>query len=75
MVQTAMHISSNFSHWVCVFMGLFLIVTGLVSHVARQTVSVAARVYGSNTGGGFKRAVIIGIGLFAVGYGVSRVLG
>ncbi len=71
-----MHLSTNVSHWMCVFMGLFLVVTGLVSHVHSQ----------HSPGGAVpaddphdlacigKRAVMVAIGLFAVCYGVLRVL-
>ena len=73
-----MHISNNLSHWVCIFSGLFLILTGLVSHVHQQRASNLAEPVQSappeTEGGTFKRVVLVGIGLVAVAYGVMRVL-
>ena len=70
-----MHISTNISHWVCVFMGVFLMVVGMVSHAPRRTASVALPGDDTDAGNGMgKRAVLIAIGLIAVAYGVSRVL-
>ena len=70
-----MHLSTNISHWVCVFMGAFLIVVGLVSHAPSRAASTALPGDSTESGGGVgKRAVLIGIGLIAVAYGVSRVL-
>jgi hypothetical protein len=70
-----MRLSTNISHWVCVFMGLFLIVIGLVSHAPRRTASVALPGDEADASSGLgKRAVLIAIGLVAVAYGVSRVL-
>ncbi len=70
-----MRLSTNISHWVCIFMGLFLIVVGLISHAARRAASAALSGDGTDAGTGVgKRAVLIAIGLIAVAYGVSRVL-
>jgi hypothetical protein len=57
------------------FMGVFLIVTGLVSHAPRHTPSLALPGDNTDTSSGIgKRVVLIAIGLVAVAYGVSRVL-
>ncbi len=70
-----MHLSTNISHWVCMFMGVFLIVVGLVSHAPRRAASMAMPGEETEAGAGMgKRAVLITIGLVAVVYGVSRVL-
>jgi hypothetical protein len=70
-----MHLSTNISHWMCVLMGLFLVVTGLVSHVHSQSPGGAMPVDDSHDLACLgKRAVLIAIGLVAVGYGVLRVL-
>jgi hypothetical protein len=70
-----MRLSTNISHWVCIFMGLFLIVTGLVSHAARRAANAALPGDETDAATGVgKRAVLVAIGLIAVAYGVSRVL-
>jgi hypothetical protein len=70
-----MRLSTNISHWVCVFMGLFLIVIGLVSHAPRRTASVALPGEETDASSSLgRRVVLIAIGLVAVAYGVSRVL-
>jgi len=70
-----MHLSTNVSHWMCVFMGLFLVVTGLVSHVHSSSPGGAAPADDPHDLACLgKRAVLVAIGLVAVGYGVLRVL-
>lgn len=70
-----MHISTNISHWVCVFMGLFLIVIGLVSHAPQRAASGALPGDETDASNGVgRRAVLVTIGLIAIAYGVSRVL-
>ena len=71
-----MHISANVSHWVCIGTGLLLVITGIVSHSQRQVTTGVATGQSDSEGSGLgKRLVLIGIGLFAVAYGMSRVLG
>ncbi len=73
-----MHLSSNISHWVCIAMGAFLIVVGMVSHAPRQAAGSAVSTENAETTEAVlsvgKRVVLIAIGLVAIGYGVSRVL-
>ncbi len=71
-----MHISTNVSHWVCIGIGLLLVVTGIVSHARRQVTTHAGTGQADSPGSGLgKRLVLIGVGLLAVAYGMSRVLG
>ena len=73
-----MHISTNISHWVCIGTGLLLVVVGIISDARRQVTTVAAIAatgQSDSQGSGLgKRLILIGIGLFAVAYGMSRVL-
>ncbi len=70
-----MHLSTNVSHWVCVLAGLLLVATGAASHAIRSAA------LGARTGaaqhdypGMIRRTVLIGIGLAAIAYGVSRMV-
>jgi hypothetical protein len=68
-----MRLSTNISHWVCVFMGLSLVVLGMVLHAPRRAAGLSIHTDHSEAmmclG---KRAVLIVIGLVAVAYGLSR---
>ena len=75
-----MHLSSNLSHWVCLLAGLYLILTSLM---LRDIVADRAPALTSPAGhrdgrrrmlGLGRRAVMIGVGLLAVAYGISRIV-
>ena len=69
-----MHNFTNVSHWVCIGTGVLLVVTGILSHARQVTTNpITGRNYSPGAGLG-KRLVLIGIGLFAVVYGMARVL-
>ena len=70
-----MHISTNISHWVCIGTGLLLVVVGVISHARQQVATIATTGQTDSQGSGLgKRLILISIGLFAVAYGMSRVL-
>jgi hypothetical protein len=77
---TAMHFSTNVSHWVCLVAGAYLVLTGLMlREVAREEPPACAMPAGSKWGrhrvaGYGRRAVMIGVGLVAVAYGISRLV-
>ena len=70
-----MHISTNISHWVCIGTGFLLVVVGIISHARQQVATITTTGQSDSQGSGLgKRLILIGIGLFAVAYGMSRVL-
>jgi hypothetical protein len=75
-----MQLSSNFSHWVCLLAGLYLVATGLMlrgiadDQPPALTMPPASK-WGRQRMAGFgRRAVLIMVGLLAVAYGISRLL-
>jgi hypothetical protein len=70
-----MHLSTEFSHWVCVLSGLILIVTSMFSHlphrIAGNPVSATTSEHNEEL---LKRLVMVAIGVGAVAYGVSRMV-
>ncbi len=75
-----MHLSSNFSHWVCLLAGLYLVLTGVMlrgiaeDHPPALAMPPASKWGRQRVAGLGRRAILILVGLLAVAYGISRIV-